>query len=135
MNIKQLLGIIVVLLIVADFLYHDYVNEGGAFVLAKITYIIVVSTAVYYALAMDKDRGKEKEREKAEPTDSLQKLYLKSHGRICPHCGGNDVETTGTVDTDSDWHKEEVGCNDCKATWDDVYTLQGFENVKPRVPQ
>jgi len=52
--------------------------------------------------------------------------YLLELGQRCPMCKSEDIQTTGVIETDSDygWHKVE--CSSCNAEWDDVYKLVGY---------
>lgn len=55
--------------------------------------------------------------------------YVEQQGMICPNCGGRHTqghEFTFELAT----VKQEVACNDCKALWNDIYILAGFDKVE-----
>ena len=55
---------------------------------------------------------------------------LHYHGNNCPACGEMDcVETVGDIQVDSDaW--QDVKCNRCDFTWQDVFQLSNID-IKP----
>ena len=57
-----------------------------------------------------------------------QKQYLKNPN-VCPVCGGADI-TGGETNVDSGSAWQEITCENCNATWNDVYTLTGYADLK-----
>lgn len=55
--------------------------------------------------------------------------YVKCGGSCCPLCQSKDV-TGGCFDADGNYVWCEVSCEDCGATWDDIYVLNGYDNLK-----
>ena len=60
---------------------------------------------------------------------STSDQYLAGGGGQCPNCGSDAIEGTGQHEYDSDWNSYSVECNDCKATWDDLFSLSGYDNL------
>ena len=59
------------------------------------------------------------------------KQFVHHLGLRCPACGVNDTATaTNLVETDSGSAWQDVHCESCKATWQDVYKLVGYDNLK-----
>lgn len=56
------------------------------------------------------------------------KDYLAACGQICPFCGDHDIEG-GPVDVESNFAWQDIKCNACEKTWQDIYTLTGFEET------
>lgn len=56
--------------------------------------------------------------------------YFVRGGSLCPNCGSKNMEGTGKSNTDDTWHSEGILCLDCKATWDDIYDLSGYDNLQ-----
>lgn len=46
----------------------------------------------------------------------------------CPFCGGNEL-TLYDWDALADTAWQRVECDDCDKKWDDIYKLQGYEEV------
>mgnify|MGYP001431037784 CR=1 FL=1 len=59
----------------------------------------------------------------------IASLYLKYRGGFCPYCRSPDMEG-GSGDTDDNWHAADVTCNNCGATWQDIYTLNRINNAQ-----
>lgn len=56
------------------------------------------------------------------------KQYLEEGGGKCPNCHSSNI-TADVVQVDAEaW--AEVTCDDCKATWQDVYKLMGYDNLQ-----
>jgi len=53
--------------------------------------------------------------------------YINASGAICPGCGSNTIEGIDSVETYPGGAQQVIICRDCKATWLDVYILQGYE--------
>jgi len=65
--------------------------------------------------------------------DTLNKTdeqYIKTSGLQCPSCGAYEVTSIDHVETDSGSAWQEVNCDSCKSTWQDIYTLTGYDNLK-----
>lgn len=60
-----------------------------------------------------------------------QKNYVANH--CCPNCGSEDVQVNVSIETNGIVATGFAGCSACESTWDDKYSLVGFENLK--VPQ
>lgn len=56
--------------------------------------------------------------------------YVATGGSLCPNCQSSDIEGTGRLSYDGDWQTNEIQCLDCGAYWDDLYTLDGYENLE-----
>ena len=56
--------------------------------------------------------------------------YVKNSGQQCPSCEAYEVTTTDHVETDGGFGWQEVRCDSCEATWQDVYTLTGYDNLE-----
>lgn len=66
-----------------------------------------------------------------------QAEYTKDGGCTCPNpdCKLSDVEfTTKQAATDMGETWMQNTCNTCGATWDERYTLAGFENLEVLTP-
>lgn len=65
---------------------------------------------------------------KIKPILSPRK-YVASSGCKCPSCfSGNLSADTPQIDGPSVW--VGVSCNDCGASWNDVYKLVGYEELE-----
>lgn len=54
--------------------------------------------------------------------------YAASGFGHCPVCGSDEIQG-GPVDVDGNQATQEVSCDACNSTWDDVYTLTGYRNL------
>ena len=54
------------------------------------------------------------------------KQHAATQGCCCPLCGSTDI-TAG--DWDAEGSSQEVECDDCGATWNDVYKMIGFSDL------
>lgn len=65
------------------------------------------------------------------PTEAVEDPQEKYRANPChcPHCGSEDVEG-GEVNVDAGGAWQEVTCNECGATWNDVYKLTGFSELE-----
>lgn len=61
---------------------------------------------------------------------STSEQYVAIGGSHCPNCGSENIEGGSNSDTDGDWCSKDVRCLDCKATWDDIFTLSGYDNLQ-----
>jgi transposase-like protein len=55
--------------------------------------------------------------------------YLMHGGAHCPNCDSENIEGHGIKDFDADWCSAGVTCKSCGATWDDIFTLSGYDNL------
>lgn len=57
------------------------------------------------------------------------KEYVAAGGCRCPVCRSDNVvgESIGIEGRDA---VQEVRCSDCGACWNDVYSLQGYDNLE-----
>lgn len=63
-----------------------------------------------------------------QPIDPKQEKYLTD--QRCPACGDHDIAGIfGTFDGETQG-RVEVKCNVCDATWEDIYRLVGFTDLK-----
>ncbi len=58
------------------------------------------------------------------PEDDAQAKY-RANPCNCPHCGSEDVEGGSVA-----W--QSITCNECGATWNDVYKLMGFSELETK---
>jgi len=62
----------------------------------------------------------------AKKTKVSDKQHASRQGTACPACGSNDI-------TANEWDGEDacqqVECNECGSTWNDVYKMTGFDNL------
>ena len=61
--------------------------------------------------------------------DNDVKDYVKAGGVVCPVCGSESVEGDG-LEVDAGTATQEVNCTECKATWEDRYTLTSYEDLE-----
>jgi formate dehydrogenase maturation protein FdhE len=54
--------------------------------------------------------------------------YL-NNSNICPWCKSNDI-VAGQIEGDYEQAWQQVHCRLCRKTWNDVYNLVGYEEVK-----
>ena len=59
--------------------------------------------------------------------------YAIINGLNCPHCGSADIIADGQPDVDGASVYLDVYCGDCNSTWQDVYTLTGYDKLE--IPQ
>lgn len=98
--------------------YHVVISEGG-------------SEFDFECQAENNSHAKE-QAENAYPsgkvisTRYLEHLhrYVECKGLCCPCCGSNDI-SGNEWNADAGYATQEVGCDNCGATWDDDYTLTG----------
>ena len=55
--------------------------------------------------------------------------YIKISGQQCPSCDSYETASLDQVSTDGGTAWYEVECKSCKATWQDIYTLTGYDNL------
>lgn len=55
--------------------------------------------------------------------------YAARGGVVCPACGGSDV-SGDSVEIDAGGASQSVSCDDCDATWVDVYKLTGYTDLE-----
>jgi hypothetical protein len=59
--------------------------------------------------------------------------YVKAHrGLACPNCLSNDIVAIGSkpLRGGADVKSHEMSCENCGASWDDVYRLEGYQDLK-----
>ena len=54
--------------------------------------------------------------------------YIETSYR-CPSCDSIDITSVDDVETDSNSAWQNIECNSCKVTWQDVYKLTGYDNL------
>jgi formate dehydrogenase maturation protein FdhE len=58
------------------------------------------------------------------------KLYVdKFRAAVCPVCMSNHIESD-IPDMDGSTGSAPVRCNDCGATWTDIISVSGYENLE-----
>ena len=50
-------------------------------------------------------------------------------GTSCPNCEDDDIEGDA-IDIDDGFATQGMWCNNCEATWTDVYKLQGYRDLE-----
>lgn len=67
---------------------------------------------------------------KKKPAKSTEAEYVLHAGCVCPVCGSDDVVSDGP---DGEYDYNKIGmrchCDSCDATWDEIYTLTGYDNL------
>lgn len=56
-------------------------------------------------------------------------VYVAKGGSICPNCGSSDING-GPVEVDASTAWQEITCQDCSASWNDLYQLTGYADLK-----
>ena len=51
-------------------------------------------------------------------------------GRQCPSCESYDITAVDQVETGSGIAWQDIECSSCKATWEDVYRLERYDNLQ-----
>ncbi len=54
--------------------------------------------------------------------------YVACAGQVCPLCGSDNI-AAGKLDSEGREAWQEVKCNNCKARWNDIFTLTGYERI------
>ncbi|HEC62092.1 MAG TPA: hypothetical protein ENI27_07545 [bacterium] len=74
-----------------------------------------------------------------ETTEKI--VTVVSHnGDSCPHCGSHDTTPMSQDNEDlrcikEGWVEGDMRCTDCGATWNDVYRIVGYRNLKAPVEE
>lgn len=55
--------------------------------------------------------------------------YAAKGGCVCPVCGADDISGE-SVEIDAGYAYQEVGCDNCGASWTDVYKLVGYDHLE-----
>ena len=55
--------------------------------------------------------------------------YVKDSGKHCPICGSDSIYGTEIVAEDT-IYIQEMGCDNCNASWNDVLKLSGISDLK-----
>jgi len=53
--------------------------------------------------------------------------YVKRCGLLCPVCEQDKVRVTGQIEKSVTTAWQECSCQNCNATWVDVYNLAGYD--------
>lgn len=56
-------------------------------------------------------------------------VYLKNGGGKCPACSSESIEAPGSTEVSASSVYLSVSCNDCQASWDDVYSLSDIASA------
>ena len=59
-----------------------------------------------------------------------EKEYVNKLGLVCPNCQSGNMESIDSVRVDMGCATQPYMCNVCNATWDDQYTLDGYDNLQ-----
>jgi len=62
---------------------------------------------------------------KKTQTMTREQIYVQHKGLNCPCCGSENFSGS-EWNADAGYATQEMGCDDCNATWDDVYDLTGI---------
>jgi hypothetical protein len=54
--------------------------------------------------------------------------YAEQGSGLCPVCRGWNIGGS-TITIDQQFAIQKVGCNDCEASWEDWYKLQGYTEL------
>lgn len=63
------------------------------------------------------------------PSPLSDKQYREASGGVCPCCGSENIEG-GSIDIQGRSAYQEVSCLECDASWNDVYHLAGYNDLK-----
>jgi C4-type Zn-finger protein len=57
--------------------------------------------------------------------------YVAKMGNHCPVCEGRDIDSSANgAEYGEDWCSVSVECENCGATWKDIYKLTGFSDLE-----
>ena len=56
--------------------------------------------------------------------------YIAEMGLHCPNCRSSKLNDTEPLDLELGVAYQHISCNDCGASWEDIYTLNGISNLK-----
>lgn len=59
-----------------------------------------------------------------------QKEYVSIGGSKCPHCSSSNILTDNGIQADAGHAWQDVSCDDCGATWQDIWLLTGYDNLQ-----
>jgi transposase-like protein len=59
-----------------------------------------------------------------------EEQYAEKLGCQCPFCKSTNIFGKSS-NFDAGTISQDIECDDCSATWQDVYTLTGYDNAKP----
>ncbi|ARM86143.1 hypothetical protein [Marinobacter salarius] len=63
----------------------------------------------------------------AENPTTIEETYLAGEPNLCPCCHSDEVEGDEVV-IQGKKAIQEMGCNNCEAEWEDVYTLSAVRS-------
>lgn len=58
-----------------------------------------------------------------------QKDFVFHKGTCCPVCESSDCDFNGGIEGEADAYYSSVSCNNCGATWEEMYKLVGYINL------
>jgi len=58
--------------------------------------------------------------------------FVSKLGLICPACGRYEIESTESMQLDDGYCWQGMECNDCEATWQDIYHLASYDNLETK---
>ena len=59
---------------------------------------------------------------------AIEARYLALGGKYCPNCQSESI-VAGPAEVDGKMAYTEVECEECHATWQEVFTLTGIDNL------
>lgn len=62
-------------------------------------------------------------------TQMTDEQYVAKGGCQCPVCGSGDI-SGGPVEVDAGTAWQEIFCSACQASWNDMYKLVGYGDLK-----
>ena len=62
------------------------------------------------------------------PKLATKKKHVEECGSLCPACGSSNL-SGNSVQVESGVAWQGVECDDCKASWNDVFKLIGYEEL------
>jgi predicted Zn finger-like uncharacterized protein len=63
-------------------------------------------------------------------SENYEGEYIESSGTQCPVCKSESIVGRDQVEVNSGAAWQSVKCMDCGATWQDVYSLVGIDNLQ-----
>lgn len=61
---------------------------------------------------------------------SNKEFVTHKDGWVCPECRSIDVYNSSNVTFCGDYVKQEAECLRCKATWDNIFSLTGYDSLQ-----
>lgn len=64
--------------------------------------------------------------------EQQRKEYLSQVGCVCPQCHSGNIKTKAELIHSGTNMTQYIECLDCGASWDDVYSLHDYANLKTK---